>query len=88
MIKMTIAQVQEIVKNLEEGVEAINTLEKLSNNKFLYDQRKKRIQTLADKLTSQYGLKEYIDQNARDKQLEKDKKEADDNWDRKNGTGI
>lgn len=80
MYKITEKSLQETVRLLREGAEAINTLERLSGNKFVYLERKKRMQKKADELEDQYGLREFSDPNARNNMLEKRKKEADDNW--------
>lgn len=66
----------EVSKMLKRYDKALNNMERLNNNKIIYPELKKDGQILADKIESQYGLREYIDELARDKVLEKAKKDA------------
>ena len=67
----------DISKTLNDASDAINNLEKMNKNNILYPTLKKRVQDMAIKLEDQYGLREYNDELARDKMLEKAKKDAE-----------
>lgn len=66
----------DISKTLNDAADAMNNLERLNNNKILYPTLKKHVQDMAAKLEDQYGLREYYDITARDRMLEKAKKDA------------
>lgn len=85
MYKITADKLLDIVDKLNRGHEAINNLERLSSNKYVYLDLKKQMQNLADELVSRYGLKEFTDINERNNKLEAAKREADENWSRKTG---
>lgn len=74
---MSTETVQKIVDLLERGHTAINTLERLSSNKYVYLDLKKEMQDMADSIKTQAGLAEFSDPEARNKMLDKNKKDAE-----------
>lgn len=66
----------DIAKMLKRYDKAMNVLERQNNNKIIYPELKKDGQALAERIEDQYGLREYTDPMARDKMLEKAKKDA------------
>jgi len=66
-----------ITKTLKRYDKAVNNLERLTGCKIIYPELKKDGQMLMDLLEDQYGLREYVDENARDKALEKAKKDVE-----------
>lgn len=67
----------ETVKILKRYDKATNNLERLTGHKIIYPELKKDGQSLIQLLEDQYGLREYIDENARNKALEKAKNNAE-----------
>lgn len=59
MYKITVDQLLLIAKTLEKADFAINTLERLGQNKAVFLETKKDIQKLRDDLTSRYDLKSF-----------------------------
>lgn len=74
MYKVSGNLLEEVVKILDRSDNAINTLERLGSNKRIYDELKRDIQKLSDKIKSQYALDEFTNPNLRNEKLEEQKK--------------
>jgi len=61
MYKITVDQLLLIAKTLEKADFAINTLERVGQNKVVFLETKKDIQKLKDDLISRYDLKSFND---------------------------
>jgi hypothetical protein len=86
-LKITVDKMLEINKLLKRADKAINVLQRGNNNKIIYPELQRDIQRMIEELDSRYGLIEYNDVNAREKLLNKAKKQAEDDWKRRT-TGV
>lgn len=59
MFKVSSSELISITKNLEKAANAINTLERLGNNKHVFLETKKEIHEQIDHLKSRYGLEQF-----------------------------
>lgn len=61
MFKVTSSRLIKITKTLEKADFAINTLERLGQNKMVFMDTKRDIQELIDELKSQYELEQFTE---------------------------
>lgn len=59
MFKISSSELIEIAKTLQKASFAINTLERNSSNSIVFQETKKEIHDLLDKLNSRYDLKNF-----------------------------
>lgn len=80
MYKITDSLLLEVKEVLARSDKAINVLQRAGNNKIIYPELQKDLQSLLEKLNSQYSLAEFVDPGARDKMLRRKQREAEKDW--------
>lgn len=80
MYKIKADLLLEIDKTLKRSTKAINILQRAHSNKIIFPELQKDIQDLISKIESRYAVIEWIDIDARNKELNRIKREAEKDW--------